>query len=128
MINKKGKKVVMDIYLKPTDSKRHPSFKSNNPKHCLKNIPFSLARRICMITEKYPLRGINLKELETLLIEQHYPKKSYKSNYKKSFKNNPKRIKKCKRTRKKRKSYLLFQLIIQTTSKPSLLLNKPWKT
>ena len=44
MINKEGKKVFIDIYLKPTDSKRYTSFKSNHPKHCLKNIPFSLAR------------------------------------------------------------------------------------
>ena len=51
MINKEGKKVFMDIYSKPTDSKRYVSFKSNHSKHCLKNISFSLARRICMIAE-----------------------------------------------------------------------------
>ena len=50
MIHKEEKKVFMDTKL--TDSKRYISFKSNHPKHCLKNIPFSLARRICMITEK----------------------------------------------------------------------------
>ena len=48
MINKDRKKVFMDIYSKQTDSK-DVSFKSNHPKHCLKNIPFSLARGICMI-------------------------------------------------------------------------------
>ena len=44
MINKESKKVFMDIYSKLADSKRYVSFKSNHPKHCLKNIPFSLAR------------------------------------------------------------------------------------
>ena len=53
MINKEGKKVFMDIYSKPTD----------HPKHCLRNIPFSLARRICMIAEKDSLKEIKLKEL-----------------------------------------------------------------
>ena len=56
MINKAGRKVFMDIYSKPTDSKRYVSFKSNHPKHCLKNIPFSLARRICMIAGKDSLK------------------------------------------------------------------------
>ena len=52
MINKDGKKVFVDIYSNPADPKRYLSFKSYHPKHCLKNIPFSLARRICMIAEK----------------------------------------------------------------------------
>ena len=38
MINKEGEKVFMDIYSKPTGSKRYVSFKSNHPKHYLKNI------------------------------------------------------------------------------------------
>ena len=33
--------------------------------------PFSLTRRICMITENDCLKEISLKELETLLLEQH---------------------------------------------------------
>ena len=52
----------MDIYLKPTDAKRYVTFKSNHSKHCLKNIPFFLAHRICMITEKDSLKEIKLKE------------------------------------------------------------------
>ena len=39
----------------------------------LENIPFSFARRIFMITEKDSLKEIKLKELETLLLEHHYP-------------------------------------------------------
>ena len=58
MINKEGKKVFMDIYSKPMDSNRYVSFRSTHPKHCLKNISFSLARRICMIPEKDSLKEI----------------------------------------------------------------------
>ena len=71
IINKEGKKAFMDIYSKPTDSKWYVSFKSNHPRHCLKNIPFSFDRRICMIAEKDSLKEIMLKEVETLLLEQH---------------------------------------------------------
>ena len=64
-----------------------------------------------MIAEKDYLKEIKLKELEPLLLGQHYPentssraalpRKNYKSSYKKSFKNTPKGIKKCKEKRKK---------------------------
>ena len=86
MINKEGKKVFMDIYSKPTDSKRYVAFKSNHPRHCLKNIPFSLARRICMIAEKDSLKEIKLKELETLLLEQHFPERIIKAGINKALK------------------------------------------
>ena len=43
IISKEGKKVIMDIYSKPTDSERYVSLKSNHARYCLKNIPFSLA-------------------------------------------------------------------------------------
>ena len=90
MINKEGRKVFMDIYSKPTGSKRYVSFKSNHPKHCLKNMPFSLARRICMIAEKYSLKEIKLKELEILLLEQHYPERIIKASINKALKIPPK--------------------------------------
>ena len=76
----------MDIYLKPTDSKRFFSFKSYNSKHCLKNIPFSLVRRICMISEKDFLKEIKLKELETLLLELQYPERIIKASVNKALK------------------------------------------
>ena len=67
-INKKRKKVFMDIYSKTMDSKkRYASFKSNRLKHCLKNIPFSLALRICMTTENNYLTHI-MPSLHTQLI------------------------------------------------------------
>ena len=76
----------MDIYSKSTKSKRYVSFKSKHPKHCLKNIPFSLARRICMIAEKDSLKEIKLQVPETLLLEQHYPERMIKAVIKKALK------------------------------------------
>ena len=87
MINKEGKKTFMDIYSKPTDSKRYLSFKSNLPKHCLKNIPFSLTRTICMITEKDSLKEIKLLErTRNTSTRAALPRKNYKSRYEQSFK------------------------------------------
>ena len=57
MISKEGKKVFIDNYSKSTDSKRYASFNSNHLNHCVKNIPFSLAHSICMITEKDCLKN-----------------------------------------------------------------------
>ena len=74
MINKNGTKIWMDIYSKPTDSKRYVPFNSNHPKHCLKNIPFSLARRICTIVEDESIKKNKLLELRNLLTKQFYPK------------------------------------------------------
>ena len=127
MINKEGRKVFMDIYSKPTDSKRYVSFKSNHPKHCLKNIPFSLARRICMIAEKDSLKEIKLKELETLLLEQHYPERIIKAGINKALKIPQNELRNVKEKEKK-KILPFISTLIQTTPKPCLLLNKPWKT
>ena len=74
MINKSGTKIWMDIYNKPTDSKRYVSFMSNHPKHCLTNIPFSLARRICTIVGNGHVKEKRFKELKRVLLEQKYPK------------------------------------------------------
>ena len=74
LITKSNKKNLMNIYSKPTDLKRYVSHLSNHPKSCLKNIPFCLARRICMIVENENVRYMKLKELRTILKTQQYPK------------------------------------------------------
>ena len=71
MINKSGTKIWVDIYNKPTDSKRYVPFTSNHPWHCLRNIPFSLARRIGTIVENENIKTIT--KIKTLL-EQKYHK------------------------------------------------------
>ena len=49
-------------------------FTSNHPGHCLTNIPFSLARRICTIVENENVKEKRNKELKKTLLEQKYPK------------------------------------------------------
>ena len=109
----------MDIYSKLTDSIRYVSFRSNHLRHCLEN----LAIRICMITEKKILKEIRLKELETLLLVQYYPERIIKVGINKALKIPQNKLRNVKE-QEKRRSYL----IIQTTPKPWLLLNKPWET
>ena len=54
----------MDIYNEPTDSKRYVPFTSNHPRHCLTNIPFSLARIICTIAVNENVKEKRFKELK----------------------------------------------------------------
>ena len=49
MINKSGTKMWIDISNKGVDSKRYVPFTSNHLRHCLANVPFFLARRMCPI-------------------------------------------------------------------------------
>ena len=69
-INKDKERLWMDIYYKPTDSKRYVPFDSCHPDHCLKNIPFCLARRICMIVENKNKMNEKLEEVRSILIQQ----------------------------------------------------------
>ena len=47
LIIKSDKIIWMNIYSKPTESKRYVSYLSNHPKPYLKNIPFSLRKQKC---------------------------------------------------------------------------------
>ena len=59
--NKSDTKIWMDIFSKPTDSKRYVPFTSNHPRYFLTNIPFSLAKK-------------RFKELKKTYLEQKYSK------------------------------------------------------
>ena len=63
-INKTSTKIRIDIQNKPTDSKRYVSFTSNQPQHCLTNIPFSLEKTICTIVENETIKEKCLKKLK----------------------------------------------------------------
>ena len=52
----------MDIYKKPTDS--NDPFTPNQPSHCLKNIPFSLAKRIYANVENKNVKEKRYKEMK----------------------------------------------------------------
>ena len=63
----------MDIYNKPTDSKRYAPFTSNHLRSCLRNIPFCLARRMCAIAEEEETKLKRLSGLRASLRKQKYP-------------------------------------------------------
>ena len=75
----------MNIYSKPTGSKRSVSYLSNQTKRCLKDIPFCLPRRICIIVENKNVRYVKLKELRTILKTQKYPKMVLEKGIEKSL-------------------------------------------
>ena len=64
----------MNIYYKPTDTNRCLPFSSNHPKHCKKNIPFTLARCICTIVENTEAKMKHLENLKMNLSKYQYPK------------------------------------------------------
>lgn len=69
-INKTGTKIWIDIYNEPTDSKRYVLFKWNPPRSCLGNIPYCLARGICVIVEENK-KLKPLSEQKTLKQQKH---------------------------------------------------------
>ena len=62
----------MDIHSKLT--KRYVPSTSDHLRHCLTNIPFSLARRISTIVENKNVKEKPFKEMKKTLLEQKYPK------------------------------------------------------
>ena len=72
MTKKVLQNIWMDIYNKPTYSKRYVRFTSNHPHHCLTNIPFSLVRRICTTVENENVKK-RFKKLKKALLERKYP-------------------------------------------------------
>ena len=65
-----------------------------------------------------------MKELETLLLEQDYPKRIVKAGINKALKIPQNEL----RNVKEQENKILPLICIQTTPEPDLLLNKPWKT
>jgi len=65
-------KLIVDLYTKPSDKHRYLMPSSCHPKHCCKNIPYSLAlriRRICTQASTYDHRA---EELQQHLISRGY--------------------------------------------------------
>ena len=69
-----NKKIWMDIYNEPTNSKRYLPFTSNYPFNwqCSTNIPLSLSRRICTFVENETVKEKRFKELKKAILEQKY--------------------------------------------------------
>ena len=74
LIKRNNDKISMDIYYKSTNTHRCLTFSSNHPKHCKKNIPSTLARRICTIVENTVPKMKRLENLKTHLSKYQHPK------------------------------------------------------
>ena len=68
-----GRTLETDIYYKPTDTHNYVQFGSFHPHKTLTNIPFSLARRICLIVSDKNTRDYRLRELKGFLMNKRYP-------------------------------------------------------
>ncbi len=72
---KSNKKIMSDIYYKPTDSFQYLHFYSHHPSHIKRNIPYCLAYRITRIVNSDDLRKQRLTELAHKLYALKYPKR-----------------------------------------------------
>ena len=84
LINQCDNNVWLDIFFKSTDTRRCVPFNSCHPKKCLKNIPFTLAIRICTIVERERVKQIRLKELAVILKNLKYPTNLIISSFKRA--------------------------------------------
>ena len=57
LIKRDNSGIWMDLYHKPTDTQRCLPYSTSHPKHCLKNIPFTMAIRICTVVENNFLKN-----------------------------------------------------------------------
>ena len=74
LIKRNKDKIWINIYFKPTDTHWCLTFSSNHPKHCKKNIAFTLAYRICTIVENIEAKMKHLENLKMNLSKYQYPK------------------------------------------------------
>ena len=70
MVKKEGTRLTTDIYYKPTDSFQYLPYTSSHPRHTKNNIPYNLARRICMIIENREKREQCLQELKYIMLSK----------------------------------------------------------
>ena len=73
MIRKDNPHLTTDIYYKPTDSFQYLPYTSSHPRHTKNNIPYNLARRICMIIDNQEIRKRRLHDLKQILLTKQYP-------------------------------------------------------
>ena len=87
LIKRDNSGIWMDMYHKPTDTQRCFPYSTSHPKHCLKNIPFVMARRICTIVENNSLKNKHLRELKKNFRTYGYPGKVVEIRIQKALKN-----------------------------------------
>ena len=64
LIKRNNDIIWMDIYFKPTDTCQCLPFSPSYPNHYKKNVPFTLAQRICTIVENKQQKLRHLLELK----------------------------------------------------------------
>ena len=73
LIKRNDGKIWMDIYFKPTDTRRCLPFLSRHPNHCKKTMQFTVAQRICTIVENQQQKLRHLSDLKENLKRYDYP-------------------------------------------------------
>lgn len=72
-LRKQGTSILLDIYRKNTDSQLYLHFHSSHPSKVKRNIPYTLAFRICRIVSSSEIRKHRLNELRSILLSLCYP-------------------------------------------------------
>ena len=70
---KDNRDIQTDIFYKETDTKQYLRFDSCHPKSTRINIPFTLARRICLMVSEESRRHVRLQQLQQYLKRLKYP-------------------------------------------------------
>ena len=73
MIRKDNTHLTTDMYYKLMDSFQYLPSTSSHPRHIKNNIPYNLARRICLIVEDQDIRKHRLHDLKQILLRKQYP-------------------------------------------------------
>ena len=76
----------MDLYHKPTDTQRCLPYSTSHPKHCFKNIPFVMARRIITIVENNSLKNKHLRGLKESFRTYSYSEKKFEFSIQRALK------------------------------------------
>ena len=69
----RGTQTITDVFAKKTDTFNYVPFSSSHPRHTIRNIPFSLARRIRGIVSDPSILAARFGEMKKRLLHKKYP-------------------------------------------------------
>ena len=75
LIRRGNSGISLDLHYIPRETQQCLPYSKSHPKHCLKNIPFIMARRICTTVENNSLRSKHLRGLKENFRSYGYPEK-----------------------------------------------------
>ena len=73
LVINENKCIITDVFYKKTDSMQYLNFNSSHPRHVKQNIPYNLARRLCMIINNSKILEKRLEELKNALLSRKFP-------------------------------------------------------